>query len=155
MGVMVIISSERDLLMLNQRANHTTMVVYTEDTVVYTGDTDAVTTLERDLLMLNQKLIPMLLGTTHMATDMPYLITVMAIISSERDLLMLNQRANHTTMVVYTGDTVVCTVDTDTVTTLERDLLMLRANHTTVVYTVDMDTVDTVTVTVDTTLENK
>merc|ERR1719348_2102901 len=68
--------------------------------------------------MLNQKLIPMLLGTTHMATDMPYLITAMVIISSERDLLMLNLRANHTTvMVVYmvdmdTVDTVTATVDT-------------------------------------------
>merc|ERR1719370_2261652 len=51
--------------------------------------------------MLNQKLIPMLLGTTHMATDMPYLITALVITFSERDLLMLNQRANHTTMVVY------------------------------------------------------
>merc|ERR1719187_2527915 len=65
--------------------------------------------------MLNQKLIPMLLGTTHMATDMPYLITAMVITSSERDLLMLNLRANHTTvMVVCMVDTVTATVDTTT-----------------------------------------
>merc|ERR1712121_245743 len=62
--------------------------------------------------MLNQKLIPMLLGTTHTATDMPYLITAMVITSSERDLLMLNPRANHTTVMV------VCMVDMDTVDTV-------------------------------------
>merc|ERR1719370_2241091 len=62
--------------------------------------------------MLNQKLIPMLLGTTHMAADMHSLITAMVITSSERDLLMLNPRANHTTVMV------VCMVDMDTVDTV-------------------------------------
>merc|ERR1712055_107109 len=97
-------------------------------------------------------------GTTHMATDMPYLLSTMVIISSERDLLMLNQRANHTTVTMAVMD--IHTRDTDTLITLERDLLMLnqRANHTTVmvVYTVgDMDTVDTDTATVDTPMENR
>merc|ERR1719186_463070 len=85
------------------------------DTVLDTGATDMVTTLARDPLMLNPKLMLMPDTCTEVtASDM------------DMDTDMVD--SEDTDMVIMVLDTaaatLVCTEDTDTVTTLERDPLM-------------------------------
>merc|ERR1711973_266204 len=111
----MVLTTERDLLMLSQRL----MLTMVTDHM----DTQLMVTTERDLLMLSQRLMPttdtteidllmlsqrlMLMLTmvsmdTHMLLDMPdmpmELTHMPMVLTTERDLLMLSQRLTPTTM---------------------------------------------------------
>merc|ERR1712240_200322 len=83
----MVLTTERDLLMLSQR------LMLTMDTT----DTQLMVTTERDLLMLSQRLMLMLTMVsmdTHMLLDMPdmpmELTHMPMVLTTERDLLMLS-----------------------------------------------------------------
>merc|ERR1719167_1528614 len=93
----MVLTTERDLLMLSQR------LMLTMDTTDMPDLMPMVTT-ERDLLMLSQRLMLMLTMVfmdTHMLLDMPdmpmELTHMPMVLTTERDLLMLSQRLTPTT----------------------------------------------------------
>merc|ERR1712098_429130 len=104
----MVLTTERDLLMLSQRLMLTMDTTDMPDLmpmVTEHMDTQLMVTTERDLLMLSQRLMLMLTMVsmdTHMLLDMPNMpmeLTHMPmVLTTERDLLMLSQRLTPTTM---------------------------------------------------------
>merc|ERR1712241_358954 len=103
----MVLTTERDLLMLSQRLMPITDTTDMPDlmpTVTDHTDTQLMVTTERDLLMLSQRLMLMLTMVsmdTHMLLDMPdmpmELTHMPMVLTTERDLLMLSQRLTPTT----------------------------------------------------------
>merc|ERR1712029_730832 len=104
----MVLTTERDLLMLSQRLMLTMDTTDMPDLMPMVTDhmdTQPMVTTERDLLMLSQRLMLMLTMVsmdTHMLLDMldmPMELTHMPmVLTTERDLLMLSQRLTPTTM---------------------------------------------------------
>merc|ERR1712157_673599 len=104
----MMVTTERDLLMLSQRLMPTTDTTDMPDLmpmVTDHTDTQLMVTTERDLLMLSQRLMLMLTMVsmdTHMLLDMPdmpmELTHMPMVLTTERDLLMLSQRLTTDTM---------------------------------------------------------
>merc|ERR1719168_521892 len=94
MDTQLMVTTERDLLMLSQRLMPTMDTTDMPDLmpmVTDHTDTQLMVTTERDLLMLSQRLM-LMLTMVSMDTHMPMVLT------TERDLLMLSQRLTPTTM---------------------------------------------------------
>merc|ERR1712224_695924 len=93
----MVLTTERDLLMLSQRLMLTMDTTDMPDLMPMVTDhmdTQLMVTTERDLLMLSQRLMP-----TTDTTDMPDLMPMVTdhtdtqlMVTTERDLLMLSQR---------------------------------------------------------------
>merc|ERR1712040_30831 len=103
----MVLTTERDLLMLSQRLMLTMDTTDMPDLMPMVTDhmdTQLIVTTERDLLMLSQRLMLMLTMVsmdTHMLLDMPdmpmELTHMPMVLTTERDLLMLSQRLTPTT----------------------------------------------------------
>merc|ERR1712098_490561 len=103
----MVLTTERDLLMLSQRLMLTMDTTDMPDLMPMVTDhmdTQLMVTTERDLLMLSQRLMLMLTMVsmdTHMLLDMPdmpmELTHMPMVLTMERDLLMLSQRLTPTT----------------------------------------------------------
>merc|ERR1712098_82510 len=104
----MVVTTERDLLMLSQRLMLTMDTTDMPDLMPMVTDhmdTQLMVTTEGDLLMLSQRLMLMLTMVsmdTHMLLDMPdmpvELTHMPMVLTTERDLLMLSQRLTPTTM---------------------------------------------------------
>merc|ERR1712240_582233 len=99
----MVLTTERDLLMLSQRLMLTMDTTDMPDLMPMVADhmdTQLMVTMERDLLKLSQRLLP-----TTDTTDMPDLMPMVTdhtdtqlMVTTERDLLMLSQRLMPTAM---------------------------------------------------------
>merc|ERR1712113_486710 len=147
----MVLTTERDLLMLSQRLMLTMDTTDMPDLMPMVTDhmdTQLMVTTERDLLKLSQRLMP-----TTDTTDMPDLMPMVTdhtdtqlMVTAERDLLMLSQRlmlmltmvSMDTHMLLDMPDMPMELTHMPMVLTTERDLLMLSQRLMPTTDTMDM-----------------